>query len=39
MTETHYNYEPEIGYVLTGSLDLKGESYLRPRLSSSVTYP
>jgi Flp pilus assembly protein TadG len=39
MTETHYDYKPAVGYVLTGSLDLKGQFYLRPRLSSSVTYP
>jgi Flp pilus assembly protein TadG len=39
MTEAHYNYQPDLGYVLTGSLDLKGKFYLRPRLSSEVEYP
>jgi hypothetical protein len=38
-TEAEYNYEPAIGYVLTGALTLKDEMYMRPRLSDKVCYP
>ena len=36
-TEVQYDYTPSIGYVLTGTLALKNEMYMRPRLSDTVT--
>ena len=39
MAEVHYNYQPMIGYTLTGTFDLKDQFYLRPRLSEAVCYP
>lgn len=36
-TEAEYTYEPTIGYVVTGSLALKDQMYMRPRLSDKVT--
>lgn len=36
MTEVHYPYTPTIGYVLTGTFDLKDEFYMRPRLSPEI---
>ena len=35
--EVQYNYKPVIGYVVSGTLTLKDQIYLRPRLSDSVT--
>jgi Flp pilus assembly protein TadG len=35
--EADYTYTPTIGYVVTGSLDLKDRVYLRPRLVSCIT--
>ncbi len=35
--EVHYDYTPVIGYVLTGSFDMRDEFFLRPRLSDTVT--
>ncbi|MEX0752384.1 MAG: TadE/TadG family type IV pilus assembly protein [Xanthobacteraceae bacterium] len=37
--EAQYDYTPAIGYVLTGTLTLKDQIYMRPRLSDTVTYP
>jgi len=34
--ETEYAYTPTIGYVITGTKNLKDQIYLRPRLSDSV---
>lgn len=34
--EVEYSYTPTIGYVMTGTLALKDEIYMRPRLSASV---
>jgi Flp pilus assembly protein TadG len=34
--EVHYTYTPMIGYVLTGSFDMKDQFYLRPRLTETV---
>jgi len=34
--ETEYKYTPTIGYVVTGSIDLKDKLYLRPRLAPCV---
>lgn len=34
--EVHYTYTPTIGYMLTGSFDMKDQFYLRPRLSDTV---
>ena len=36
-SEVQYNYKPVIGYVITGSLNLKDQIYMRPRMSDSVT--
>jgi hypothetical protein len=38
-SEVDYNYQPAIGYVITGNLHLTDKMYMRPRLSTSVTYP
>ncbi len=35
--EVQYNYNPTFGYVLTGTMTLKGQMYMAPRLSSTVT--
>jgi Flp pilus assembly protein TadG len=37
-SEVSYNYTPTIGYVVTGSMNLKDQIYMRPRLSDKVTY-
>jgi Flp pilus assembly protein TadG len=34
-----YDYEPVIGYAITGNLTLKDRMYMRPRLSEDVDYP
>jgi Flp pilus assembly protein TadG len=36
-SEVSYNYTPTIGYVVTGSLNLSDQIYMRPRLSDTVT--
>ena len=38
-SEAEYGYTPAIGYVMTGTLQLKDQMYMRPRLSDSVKYP
>ena len=38
-SEAEYSYTPTIGYVMTGTLQLKDQMYMRPRLSPSVKYP
>jgi Flp pilus assembly protein TadG len=35
-SEVQYSYTPVIGYVITGSMNLKDQIYMRPRLSDSV---
>jgi hypothetical protein len=35
-SEVQYNYKPVVGYVITGTLSLKDQIYMRPRLSDSV---
>jgi Flp pilus assembly protein TadG len=35
--EVQYNYNPTFGYVLTGTMTLKSQMYMAPRLSSTVT--
>ncbi len=35
--ETAYNYKPTYGYVVTGTLALSDQIYMRPRQSNSVT--
>jgi Flp pilus assembly protein TadG len=34
--ETQYAYTPTIGYVITGTMQLKDQIYMRPRLSDTV---
>jgi len=36
-SEVSYSYKPVIGYVITGTLSLADEIYMRPRLSDTVT--
>jgi Flp pilus assembly protein TadG len=36
-SEVQYAYTPTIGYVVSGTLTLKDQIYMRPRLSDSVT--
>jgi Flp pilus assembly protein TadG len=36
--EASYNYKPVIGYVVTGTLNLKDQIYMRPRTSNSVNF-
>lgn len=36
--EVHYDYQPTIGYVLTGAIDLADKFYLRPRLGGEVEW-
>jgi len=38
-SEVQYSYKPVIGYVITNTLTLKDQIYMRPRLSDSVTGP
>jgi Flp pilus assembly protein TadG len=35
-SEVQYSYKPTIGYVISGTLSLKDQIYMRPRLSTSV---
>jgi Flp pilus assembly protein TadG len=35
--ETSYTYTPSVGYVLTGSMNLTDQIFMRPRLSDTVT--
>jgi len=35
--EVSYSYKPVIGYVITGTMTLTDQIYMRPRLSDSVT--
>ncbi|HEY4856989.1 MAG TPA: TadE/TadG family type IV pilus assembly protein [Xanthobacteraceae bacterium] len=35
--EAAYTYKPVIGYVVTGTLNLSDQIYMRPRLSNSVS--
>lgn len=35
-SEVQYTYKPVVGYVVTGTLSLKDQIYMRPRLSDSV---
>jgi Flp pilus assembly protein TadG len=35
--EAAYLYQPSIGYVVTGSMNLTDQIYMRPRLSETVT--
>ena len=35
-SEVQYTYTPVIGYVITGTLTLKDQIYMRPRLSDTV---
>jgi Flp pilus assembly protein TadG len=36
-SEVQYAYTPTIGYVVTGTLNLSDQIYMRPRLSDTVT--
>ena len=35
-SEVAYTYTPTIGYVVTGTLNLSDQIYMRPRLSDTV---
>ncbi|MGE3991733.1 MAG: TadE/TadG family type IV pilus assembly protein [Pseudorhodoplanes sp.] len=35
--EASYNYQPSIGYVVTGNMNLTDQIFMRPRLSETVT--
>ncbi len=35
-SEVQYEYKPTIGYLISGTLNLKDQIYMRPRLSDSV---
>jgi hypothetical protein len=37
--EVQYTYKPTIGYVITGTLTLHDQIYMRPRLTDTVTGP
>jgi Flp pilus assembly protein TadG len=37
--EAQYNYTPPIAYVISGTLNLKDQIFMSPRMSSSVTGP
>jgi Flp pilus assembly protein TadG len=39
LSEVSYTYKPTIGYVITGTLNLSDQIYMRPRLSDSITGP
>jgi Flp pilus assembly protein TadG len=36
--ETTYGYTPQLGYAITGTLNLSDQIYLAPRLKTCVTY-
>jgi hypothetical protein len=38
-SEVSYSYKPAIGYVITGTLNLSDQIYMRPRLSDTITGP
>ncbi len=35
--EVSYEYKPVVGYVLTGTMNLKDQIFMRPRLSDTIT--
>lgn len=37
LSEVQYAYKPTIGYLISGTMTLKDQIYMRPRLSDSVT--
>jgi Flp pilus assembly protein TadG len=37
--EAQFSYTPPIGYVISGTLNLKDQIYMAPRMSASVTGP
>jgi hypothetical protein len=37
--EALFSYTPPIGYVISGTLNLKDQIYMAPRMSASVTGP
>lgn len=38
VVEVHYNFDPAIGYAITGSIDIGETFYLKPRLSDTICY-
>jgi Flp pilus assembly protein TadG len=36
-SEVSYLYKPTIGYVITGTINLSDQTYMRPRLSDTIT--
>ena len=37
-SEVAYTYTPAVGYVVTGTLNLSDQIFMRPRLSNDVKY-
>jgi Flp pilus assembly protein TadG len=37
--EAEYSYTPAVGYVLTGTRNLKDQIFMRPRLSDTIAHP
>ena len=37
-SEVSYDYKPVIGYVITGTMTLTDQIYMRPRLSDKVEF-
>jgi Flp pilus assembly protein TadG len=38
MVEVHYDFDPAIGYVFTGPIDITDTFYLKPRLTGTIAY-
>jgi hypothetical protein len=36
LAEVSYSYQPTYGYVMTGTLTLHDQTYMRPRQSTSI---
>ena len=38
-SEVSYSYTPDVGYVVTGTMNLADQIYMRPRLSETIARP